>query len=222
MCFMDQRILRNDREGSIGIRDQLEGIKYGELAEAVVFVAQRDLVVFTDGVIQPAHARIVILGIRLRISYGRIGACRYWASEAELCGGAQGCSGSWIDSQHGCHTRVEFSPSRQEVSDVRLTDYVRTAKNKIAKCGALIPGEEKCLVVDNRPANRTAILIALDLVVSGRRRKKVLRIESRIADKFESVSVEVVGARFCDDVYHAARILSVFRAVVAGLHTEFL
>ena len=67
-----------------------------------------------------------------------------------------------------------------------------------------------------------AVLVALDAIWCGRRGKEVLSIESRIAYKLEGIAVEAAGAGLGDDIYHAAGILSVFRAVVAGLHAEFL
>src|SRR4029077_14777863 len=46
--------------------------------------------------------------------------------------------------------------------------------------------------------------------------------ERRIANEFEGIAVEIVGAGLGDDVHDAARVGAVFRAIVAGLDAEFL
>src|SRR5262252_6737268 len=68
------------------------------------------------------------------------------------------------------------------------------------------------------PAESPAELIALDLVPAGR--CPVTRVEYAVAHEFERSAVELVGARFGDDVDDSSGILPVLRAVVAGLHAE--
>lgn len=50
----------------------------------------------------------------------------------------------------------------------------------------------------------------------------MMRIQERIAQKFEDVSVIAVGPRFCDDVDHRASMHATTRRQSAALHAEFL
>jgi hypothetical protein len=72
----------------------------------------------------------------------------------------------------------------------------------------------------HRTADGSTVLIALQLIAS--RGKEVARIELRIPEEFERFTVQAVGARFRDDIYYAAGILPIFRAVIAGLGTQVI
>src|SRR5437660_7554922 len=62
----------------------------------------------------------------------------------------------------------------------------------------------------------------LNAIGCGRGGKKSLSVENWVAHEFEPISMEIIGAGFGDDVNNAARVRSVLRAGVAGLHAEFL
>src|SRR5260221_4660093 len=79
-----------------------------------------------------------------------------------------------------------------------------------------------CLIMDNRAPEGTAKLVAFDHVLRCRRGKEVLRVEDRVADKFKYITVEIIGPRFSNYVNHATGIFPILRAVVGGLHAEFL
>src|SRR5262249_29634322 len=82
------------------------------------------------------------------------------------------------------------------------------------------------------PADGATKLIALELVsatILGRSSvgerwtgKEIFGVENCITQKFKCVTMQSIRAGACDNVYYPARILSVFRAVVAGLYAEFL
>src|SRR5262249_688270 len=102
---------------------------------------------------------------------------------------------------------------------------------QIAKTGALVGREEEGLVLDDRTADGAAKVVALELVPplilgwltkEGQGSIPASRIKDRIAYKLECAAVKCVGSRPGNNVYHGAGILSVFRAVVAGLDAEFL
>src|SRR5262249_22216702 len=89
-----------------------------------------------------------------------------------------------------------------------------------ADASALIAEEEEELIADGRPSQAGAILIALEGIAGGR--EVVAGVEDCIADEAEGVAMEAVAAGAGDDVDDAAGVLSVFRAVVAGLDAELL
>src|SRR5207302_1553675 len=53
-------------------------------------------------------------------------------------------------------------------------------------------------------------------------RKEIAGVEVPIAYKFEEVTVELIGPRFGNHVYHRARMQPVAGRDAAGLHAEFL
>src|SRR6267142_1357047 len=71
-----------------------------------------------------------------------------------------------------------------------------------------------------RTAKGPAKLIALELILPGSVPWSC--IEDRVAQKLKRISMELVGTGLSDDIHHPAGVLTVLRAVVAGLHTEFL
>ena len=97
----------------------------------------------------------------------------------------------------------------------------------------LVIAEEEKFVMDNRPANRSAELIAVKL--GARRsgnlrardgirivvRKEVAGIHLVVAEKLKSVSVELVRARLGDDIDQAAAVVPVLCVEVRGLNSEF-
>src|SRR5262249_42187905 len=91
----------------------------------------------------------------------------------------------------------------------------------VAKDGSLITGKEKCAVTDDRTAEGAAELVAMKRVC-GTRRIPRFGIEHGIAHKLEGIAVKAVAARSGYDVDYSPGILAVLRAVVAGLHAEFL
>src|SRR5260370_26277218 len=90
----------------------------------------------------------------------------------------------------------------------------------------LIAEKEKCLVPpvierqDHGSADSGAKLVALQGIAGGG--KKVASVEDRVTVELKRVTVESIRSRLGDDVDHATGVLSVFSAVVAGLHAELL
>src|SRR5262245_11664497 len=64
---------------------------------------------------------------------------------------------------------------------------------------ALISTEEEKLVLYDCAADNSAELISLQRVAL--RREEISRIEDSIAHKLECIAVELIRARFCDDVH---------------------
>ena len=94
------------------------------------------------------------------------------------------------------------------------------SSEQIALNGLLIGDKKESAIADNRAAEGAAELVALELVFCCRVPRS--GVEDRVAQEFKSIAVEVVAARLCDDVHDTPGILTVLRAVVACLHTEFL
>ena len=53
-------------------------------------------------------------------------------------------------------------------------------------------------------------------------RKEIAGVEVSIAYKLEEITMELIGPRFGDHVYHGARMQPVAGRDAAGLHAEFL
>src|SRR5260221_7300506 len=141
------------------------------------------------------------------------------------------------DSEHAPDSRVNRSrkvrtsgntrsykkrPGGQEIADIGLPYSFLAAENEIAERGSLVASEEERFVFANRPAERTAKLIAFHLIRGCRRREKVLRVKRRIAIELKRIAVKTVRSRFGDHVHHAAGIRSVLCTVIARLHAELL
>ena len=80
--------------------------------------------------------------------------------------------------------------------------------------------KEKQLVLDNRPADDAAKLVALQTISLGGER--IARVENFVADKFKQVAMNCVGTRFGYAIDGAGRMLSVLRRHGAGFHLELL
>src|SRR5215475_14282014 len=74
--------------------------------------------------------------------------------------------------------------------------------------------------MNDRAAEYAAKLVTFELVPLGR--LPLPRIEYRITRKFERVAMKAVGPRPRHDVHDSSGVLPVSRAVIAGLHAEFL
>ena len=84
----------------------------------------------------------------------------------------------------------------------------------------LVTHEAEELVLDERSADREAVLIPLQLVLSAR--EKVARIQRRVANEPEGVSVYRIRSGLGDHVERAAGKPALFDAHVAGLRAELL
>jgi len=91
---------------------------------------------------------------------------------------------------------------------------------KYALPGALIVAKNKELVFEDRAADRTAKLVAMDLV--GQAGEIVLRVEFATAEKLKSVAVPLAGSGLGDDTHDAARSEPVPRVKVVAKDGEFL
>src|SRR5207245_6580680 len=96
----------------------------------------------------------------------------------------------------------------------------RITERDIAELRALVRAEEEEPVLDNRPAQAAAVLIALELIRS--QGEKVAGVEGAIAQELERRSVESVGSRFRHDVDYGPGSPAIFGAVVVGLDTELV
>src|SRR5207244_4391842 len=79
MGFVRQEVLRGDRKSSVGVGDEQQRIKNGGFGEAIEFVATTELVILTEGMIDPADGGVEVLNVGLREWHGRLltgGNCR--------------------------------------------------------------------------------------------------------------------------------------------------
>ena len=72
----------------------------------------------------------------------------------------------------------------------------------------------------DRPADRSAELVALQRIVS--RREEIPRVDVAVAQKLEQAAVELIGARLVTTFIVPPRMEPVAGRESAGLHTEFL
>ncbi len=120
-----------------------------------------------------------------------------------------------------CSLRCVRNGRRVSLQDIALDGLLIAAKEE-GSIATVVKG--RATFAKSRQKERTAKgsakLIPLELVLPG----SVPRsgIEDRVAQKLKRISVELVGTGFSDDIHHTAGVLTVLRAVVAGLHTEFL
>ena len=144
------------------------------------------------------HELLKILNVRSAAVANLVIGVAYWDTLQEInYSGIRGCCSERSIWHGSCDTRGD-----------------------ITKDGLLITGEEEGFVFYDGPSKGPTELVALDLVL--RRRCPIPRIEDPIAHELKPVSVELIAARSGDDIYNSAGILAVLRAVIAGLHTEFL
>ena len=81
--------------------------------------------------------------------------------------------------------------------------------------------EEERLVLDQRSAERAAVLIAAQRRLRSVGRLEVgLRVQRGVAEEFPGVAVDLVGAAPVGDVHRRAGRASVFRALVVGDDAE--
>src|SRR5206468_1928508 len=85
---------------------------------------------------------------------------------------------------------------------------------------ALISAKEKQFVFDNRPAQHTTELIALQrIALCG---EEVSRVQRTVAQKLERVSMKLIRTRLRHRVNSSAGMKTVLRLQNAGLDFEFL
>ena len=81
-------------------------------------------------------------------------------------------------------------------------------------------GKEKQFVANNRPAQNSAKLIALQAITLFCER--VSGIENLVPDEFKQAAVQIIGAGFRHRVHGACGVLPVLRGYRAGFHLELL
>src|ERR1700733_384618 len=125
--------------------------------------------------------------------------------------------------------RIGSTQHRREVAvQIRCCWNVsRSRRGDIMKDGSLIPEEEERLVgaliklrYPPRATDRPTELVALNVVAT--RRLPVPCVEDIVPHKLEDAAVKLVRPGFRDYIDHRARVLSILRAEVAGLHTKLL
>ena len=90
----------------------------------------------------------------------------------------------------------------------------------LANFRTLITTEEKDSVSLNRPAQRSAELVAFDAVAHGR--ESISGIEYSIADKLKQIAMKLVRARFRHQAHRASGLHTTLRRRRAGLDLELL
>ena len=90
----------------------------------------------------------------------------------------------------------------------------------LAECRSLIAAEEEQFVLHDRPASRSAELVALDRVASGR--KEIPRIEFSVTNEFEQIAVKFIRAGLRHQAYGACRLAASRSRSCAGFDFEFL
>src|SRR4029077_20689349 len=80
--------------------------------------------------------------------------------------------------------------------------------------------KEKCLVLANRPTDRSAKLIQVEFL--SRTCEKALRIKARVAQKFVQAPVKTVASRLRRKQHCWPRASSVLRGVVIGKNLDLL
>src|SRR5262249_33057642 len=86
--------------------------------------------------------------------------------------------------------------------------------------GALIAAEEKQFIFDDRAAQNSAELIALQRVAL--QRKEVARVQSAISEEFEHITMKFVRTGFGNGVDGSSGMKAVLRREHAGLDFELL
>ena len=81
-------------------------------------------------------------------------------------------------------------------------------------------GKEKQFVANNRTAQNSAKLIALQAVTL--LCERVSRIQNFVSHEFKHVAVQIIGAGFRHCVHRACGVLAVLRRYRAGFHLELL
>ncbi len=104
---------------------------------------------------------------------------------------------------------------------LRLRGNDRSRKRRALPELRALPGEkEKCPVLDDGPAERDSVLVALQTVVGGG--KKVPRVDLVVANVFVERAVESVGAGPGHHVDDPAAAPAKLGRIVVGLETELL
>src|ERR1035441_8790237 len=87
---------------------------------------------------------------------------------------------------------------------------------------SLIGKKEKDLILHDGPAQRGAVLVALQIQPrnSLRNIEIIVRVEHAVAEKFEQAAVDLVGPRLDDFADDSPAVASIFRRVVAGQQAE--
>src|SRR5690348_4744677 len=214
---MDQPILIGDL-GAVGVGEDVVRNKNGRLAEIIEVVANRQAIILSERVIHSAKNLIEVLLVR--------------PDEGNRAG--SGLDGEQLQKIRD--SRINYTAAGRECVDVRLRRNGGVGGvAQVTETGALKTSEEEGLVANDGAADGPSKLIAFQLVaplvfrglllssnVNGKRRKKVARVENGIAQKLENIPVKVVRSGLGDDVDHRPGVLSILRAVVAGLNAELL
>ena len=83
-----------------------------------------------------------------------------------------------------------------------------------------VAAEDECLVMDDRPAKRSAELIAVQRRLS--KRVPCVRVEVAVAEKLEERTMELIGARAGNHVDNSVSEAAELRAEVAGFNAELV
>jgi hypothetical protein len=128
------------------------------------------------------------------------------------------------------------------IDDVRARDQLNQSSNDgIGRGGALVIaqheaahvetltlsqsvvcGEEECFSTNERPAQGSAELVALERVRFRRQLEEVAGIQCVVPQEFECLSPELVGTRLSDDIDDRAGHVAVLRAERGVVDLEFL
>ena len=96
-------------------------------------------------------------------------------------------------------------------------------RGREAFSGPFVTSEKERLVPENRSAERTAELVALEFRfrVSGRIVEKVRRVEVVIAEEFKDRAVKGIGPGFRDRADNGSGLAAVFGGIIVGDDLEF-
>ncbi len=142
---------------------------------------------------------------------------------------ASGASGRGIPCQPSSwesrFARLPVTESRESTRNVARLPLRSERRNRdlagidsLGRSRSLIIGEKENLVLPDRAADGSPELVLVKRAARGR--KIVAGIEIRVAQEFEDIAVECVGAGLRDHVDLASAELAVFRVEVAGENPE--
>src|SRR5579885_121558 len=134
----------------------------------------------------------------------------------------EGLAGGWIPQCPGAARDAGRRVDGAEIAvENRRRRYKADGLRRIAALPrSLEPAEEEQLVADDPAAQRSTELVALERVMNSGER--ISSIQIAVAQKFEQVAVEAVGARPRHCIDHRPGMQSETRRKKAGLHAELL
>src|SRR5580698_1919611 len=118
-------------------------------------------------------------------------------------------------------TRWRTEESREVAASFSLGRHGADIRGWSRLTQSFVIAEEKCLVLANRPADRTAKLIAVKIRL-GSIVEEIARVRGAIAIELVGVSVERVGTRLGDNVDDVPAAEAVLRSESVCLNLEFL